>query len=191
MSGVTLLLSPSATSRLPSASLASPPDSSASRSIALADTRFDAFSLRMAFFKIAIISDLLSGSSTSTRERESNGVMISKLGFSVVAPINVMRPDSTCGKNASCWALLNRWISSTNKIVRSFRFQFCLACSTTCNTSFLPAVTALISTNSASSSRASMRASVVLPVPGGPQSIRLVGCLVSMMRRNKPLSPAI
>ena len=39
-------------------------------------------------------------------------------GFSVVAPISVIVPSSTCGRNASCCALLKRWISSTKRIVR-------------------------------------------------------------------------
>ena len=43
--------------------------------------------------------------------------MISKLGFSVVAPISVIVPASTCGRKASCCALLKRWISSANRIV--------------------------------------------------------------------------
>ena len=43
--------------------------------------------------------------------------MTSKEGFSVVAPIRMMVPSSTCGRKASCWALLNRWISSINNRV--------------------------------------------------------------------------
>jgi hypothetical protein len=39
-------------------------------------------------------------------------------GFSVVAPIMVTVPCSTWGKNASCCALLKRWISSMKRIVR-------------------------------------------------------------------------
>lgn len=38
----------------------------------------------------------------STRLREISGLMISKLGFSVVAPISEIRPLSMCGKKASC-----------------------------------------------------------------------------------------
>ena len=58
--------------------------------------------------KISRMADLLMGWTTTTRERERSGEMTSKLGFSVVAPIRVMRPDSTCGRKASCWALLKR-----------------------------------------------------------------------------------
>ena len=63
-------------------------------------------------------SSAASGSSTSTRVRESSGAFTSNDGFSVVAPIE-HRPcrASTCGRNASCCALLKRWISSTNSTV--------------------------------------------------------------------------
>src|SRR5256886_8048743 len=47
-----------------------------------------------------------SGSNTNTRQRESSGAVSSKLGFSVVAPISVMIPFSTQGRNASCCARL-------------------------------------------------------------------------------------
>src|SRR2546430_4179672 len=38
-------------------------------------------------------------------------------GFSVVAPISVTMPFSTHGRKSSCWARLNRWISSQKRIV--------------------------------------------------------------------------
>src|SRR6266581_3511418 len=44
--------------------------------------------------------------------------MTSNAGFSVVAPISVIRPSSTAGSTASCCALLKRWISSRKRIVR-------------------------------------------------------------------------
>ena len=116
--------------------------------------------------------------------------MTSKLGFSVVAPINVINPLSTCGKNASCWALLNRWISSTNRIVLSPRFQFWRACSITCSTSFFPLVTADNSMNSAFTSRAIIRANVVFPVPGGPHNIKLTGSPFLTIRLNNSPSPS-
>ena len=116
--------------------------------------------------------------------------MTSKLGFSVVAPIKVISPDSTCGKNASCCALLKRWISSTNKIVRKPKFQFCRACSITFSTSFLPLVTALSSINSAFTSCAIIRASVVFPVPGGPQKIKLTGSPCTTIWRNSSPLPS-
>ena len=43
--------------------------------------------------------------------------MISKLGFSVVAPMSVSVPSSDGGRRLSCWALLSRWISSTKRMV--------------------------------------------------------------------------
>ena len=49
-----------------------------------------------------------SGSSTNTRERLSSAPITSNDGFSVVAPISATVPFSTCGRNASCCALLNR-----------------------------------------------------------------------------------
>ena len=133
------------------------------------------FSLFTARVRTSKIAALLSGDTTTTRERDKSGEITSNDGFSVVAPISVISPDSTCGKNASCCALLNRWISSTNNTVRVFKFQLSLARSTTSSTSFLPAVTAEISTKSASNSCARIRASVVLPVPGGPQKIKFTG----------------
>jgi hypothetical protein len=51
--------------------------------------------------------------------RDRSAAFTAKLGFSVVAPMTVMVPFSTCGRNASCCDLLNRWISSTNTSVRS------------------------------------------------------------------------
>ena len=51
------------------------------------------------------------------------------------------------------------------------RLSQSFACSTAARTSFTPAITAESATNSASHVRATRRASVVLPVPGGPQRI--------------------
>ncbi len=42
------------------------------------------------------------GSNTNTRHRDNSGAVSSKLGFSVVAPMRVMIPFSTQGRNASC-----------------------------------------------------------------------------------------
>ena len=129
----------------------------------------------MVLWSTSRIASFFRGDKTMTRERERSGEMTSKEGFSVVAPIRVMRPDSTWGRKASCWALLKRWISSTKSTVRVFKLQLVLARSTTCSMSFLPEVTAEISIKSALNSCARMRARVVLPVPGGPQKIRLTG----------------
>ena len=109
--------------------------------------------------------------STYTAARESSALLTSNEGFSVVAPIKVSKPDSTCGKKASCCDLLNRCTSSTNRMVcRPCAFQIC-ACSTTSRISFTPDKTAESATNWASKECATSRASVVLPTPGGPQKI--------------------
>ena len=63
-------------------------------------------------------SSSVSGSSRQTRIRDRSAELTSKYGFSVVAPMSVTVPSSTCGRSASCWALLKRWISSRNRIVR-------------------------------------------------------------------------
>ena len=99
-------------------------------------------SFSVARFRIFRIADSSRFFRTITRDLEMRAGITSKLGFSVVAPIKVISPDSTWGRKASCWALLKRWISSTNRRVRILRFQFCLARSTTASTSLLWAVTA-------------------------------------------------
>lgn len=150
-------------------------------------TRLVFFSVLMARFSTVMMPSLLRDLTTTTRLRERRGEITSKEGFSVVAPSKVMRPDSTWGRKASCWALLKRWISSTKRTVRRFRFQFWRAISTTFSTSFLPEVTAEISINSALNSRAIMRARVVLPVPGGPQKMMLTGsCFLTISVRILP-----
>src|ERR1700730_18389040 len=105
-----------------------------------------------------------------TLVRDNNGEMTSKDGFSVVAPINVMCPASTYGRNASCWALLNRCTSSTNTIVRCPDRDLRSATAITSFISLIPANTALNDTNSERVSRAINLASVVFPHPGGPHS---------------------
>ena len=60
----------------------------------------------------------LSGFRTITRARDKNGEITSNDGFSVVAPISVKSPLSTCGRKASCCARFHRWISSINNTVR-------------------------------------------------------------------------
>ena len=97
--------------------------------------------------------------------------MISKEGFSVVAPMRMMLPFSTKGRKASCCALLKRWISSTKRMVLTPKRLFFSACSMTCLISLMPLVTAEKSMNVAFVRWAMMRASVVFPTPGGPQKI--------------------
>ena len=89
----------------------------------------------------------------------------------MVAPISRMLPFSTCGKNASCCALLKRWISSIKTMVRVPYCRARSASDMTCLISLIPASTAENSMNSALVIFAMILASVVLPVPGGPQKI--------------------
>ena len=87
----------------------------------------------------------------------------------MVAPTRITVPSSTAGSSVSCCALLKRWISSRKKIVRSpLVWSRCCARSITARTSARPAFTAEASSNAARAFTASSRASVVLPVPGGP-----------------------
>ena len=110
------------------------------------------------------------GWSTTTFERESSAALTSNDGFSVVAPMSTMSPASTRGRKASCCALLKRWISSTKTIVRCpLDRRRSSAAVMTILMSLMPAITALKGTNRARVASAMMRASVVLPVPGGPQ----------------------
>ena len=125
--------------------------------------------------RICSTASLVSGWSTNTFERESSAALTSNDGFSVVAPIRTMSPASTRGRNASCCALLKRWISSTKTIVRRpVRRRRSCAAAMTSLISLMPASTALKGTKCACVSSAMIRASVVLPVPGGPQ--RMIDC---------------
>ena len=95
--------------------------------------------------------------------------MTSKYGFSVVAPIRVTSPSSTAGSSASCWALLKRWISSRKKIVGwPVARRRSVARSIIARTSARPAFTADSSSKAPRAAEATILASVVLPVPGGP-----------------------
>ncbi len=94
--------------------------------------------------------------------------MTSKYGFSVVAPISVISPSSTAGSRASCWALLKRWISSRKKIVGRPDARRSLARAITSRTSGRPALTAESSSKAPLARAAMIRATVVLPLPGGP-----------------------
>ena len=82
-----------------------------------------------------------------------------------------MVPSSICGRKPSCWALLNRWISSTNSSVPCPFWRRILAASNTLRSSGTPVKIAEICTKCRSVSLASSRAMVVLPTPGGPQKI--------------------
>ncbi|MPN30022.1 hypothetical protein SDC9_177479 [bioreactor metagenome] len=90
--------------------------------------------------------------------------------------MKVNRPLSTKGKKPSCCALLKRWISSTNKMVRLPCPRHISACATASRTSLMPENTADKAMNSQLNCVAIMRASVVLPTPGGPHRIIECGC---------------
>ena len=145
---------------------------------------------RSARAQISATSSGASGSRTKTRVRERSGPTTSKLGFSVVAPMRVMAPRSTCGRRASCCARLKRWISSTKRTVpRPVAARRAFASSRTRRTRGIPSVTAEKGMNAASIRLASSPARVVLPVPGGPQKMRLGTRPLSMSWRRGRLSP--
>ena len=135
-------------------------------------------------------SSVVSACSTNTLHRDSSAPLISNDGFSVVAPMRMMLPFSTNGKNASCCALLKRWISSTNTMVFSPKRWFSSARVMTARISRMPLVTAEKSINVARVVRAMMRASVVLPTPGGPQKIMEEIWSLSISRRSTLPSPS-
>ena len=101
--------------------------------------------------------------------------MTEKDGFSVVAATSTTVRFSTPGSNASCWALLKRWISSRNRTVSvPYMFFSRVACSITVRTSLTPALMADSSTN-LRPLPATRCAMVVFPVPGGPHRMADTG----------------
>ena len=109
-------------------------------------------------------------------------LITSNEGFSVVAPMKVSVPSSRYGRKVSCWALLKRCTSSRNNSVgRPCAARAVRAASTAARMSFTPAITADNAMNSALAALAMRRASVVLPVPGGPQRINECSCPASML----------
>jgi hypothetical protein len=130
------------------------------------------------------MSSAETASRTCTRQRDNNAEFNSNEGFSVVAPTKIMLPRSMCGRNASCCTLLNRCTSSTNSTVRRPPSNRRCASASTSRTCGKPLSTAEIATNSASAYRASNKARVVLPQPGGPHKIIEWTCPPSMARRS-------
>ena len=55
-----------------------------------------------ALFKRSVSSSVESACNTNTLQRERSAPFTSNEGFSVVAPMSIMLPFSTKGKNASC-----------------------------------------------------------------------------------------
>ena len=89
----------------------------------------------------------------------------------MVAPTSVMVPSSITGRKASSWARLKRWISSTKSSVAVPVERRARAASKTFLRSATPEKIAEICSKCRLVSCASSRATVVLPVPGGPQKI--------------------
>ena len=116
--------------------------------------------------------------STKTFDRDSSAAFTSKEGFSVVAPTRTMSPASTRGRKASCCALLNRWISSTNRIVRRpRRRRACSASVITALMSLMPDSTALKAMKCALVIARSAGPASSCRCPGGPQ--RTIDCRTS------------
>ena len=110
--------------------------------------------------------------SVYTAQRDSRAAFTSNDGFSVVAPMRTIAPLSTKGRKASCCARLKRWISSTNRSVRwPVARRYCPAALMISLISLMPARTALNWMSCERVSRATRRARVVFPDPGGPQRI--------------------
>jgi hypothetical protein len=126
------------------------------------------------------------------RERERRAELTSNEGFSVVAPIRVIVPSSTCGRIASCCALLKRCTSSMKRIVRPPcipRRSF--ASFTAARRSATPAVTALSGTKCARVVSAMIRARVVLPTLAAPRGSATGQPIASMIRRKRVPGPTI
>ena len=101
----------------------------------------------------------------------ASAALSSKDGFSVVAPTRTIVPSSMTGRKLSCCARLKRWISSTNSSVCRPLERRSRAVSNTFFRSATPEKIAEICSKASPVSPASSRATVVLPVPGGPQKI--------------------
>ena len=129
------------------------------------------FGLSIALLRSFTRSSSVRAFKTNTLHLERRALFTSKDGFSVVAPMSIMLPFSTKGRNASCWALLKRWISSTKTMVFTPNLLLSSACCITVLISFMPLVTAEKFTNSAFVWFAITLARVVFPTPGGPQNI--------------------
>ena len=99
-------------------------------------------------------------------------------GFSVVAPIKVIKPDSKWGSRKSCFVLSNRWISSSNKTIPPEN----LASSTTACKSFLLSVAAFNFLKAYLVDPAMAEAIDVFPIPGGPYKIMDDNCMAFTIR---------
>ncbi len=93
------------------------------------------------------------------------------------------------GRKLSCCALLKRWISSTKSSVPRPTARRPRAASNTFFSSATPVKIADTCSKCRSVSCASSRATVVLPVPGGPQKISEPSERLSIMRVRMPSGP--
>ena len=128
---------------------------------------------------------------TSTRARESSAALGSNDGFAVVAPTSTTGRCSITGRNESCCALLKRCTSSTNSSVPFPVSRRARAASNTFLRSATPENTAEICSKCSSVASARRRATVVLPVPGGPQNTGEPSVRVSSIRVSAPSGPRI
>ncbi len=102
----------------------------------------------------------------------------------------MMVPSSITGRKLSCWARLKRWISSTNSSVPCPVSRRARASSNTFFRSATPVKIAEICSKCRSVACASSRATVVLPVPGGPQNTSEPSERVDSMRVSAPSGPS-
>ena len=114
----------------------------------------------------------------------------SKNGFSVVAPTSTSTRSSTACKSASCWLRLKRWISSTNRMVRSPNpvRRFSAASISRRRSDTVPPI-ADTSTNAAFVLSAMTCASEVFPVPAGPNKMTELNRSCSMAARSQLPGP--
>ncbi|KAL1856900.1 hypothetical protein VTK73DRAFT_8206 [Phialemonium thermophilum] len=131
-----------------------------------------------------------SGASVKVRHRLRSAACTLKLGFSVVAPINVMVPASTGRRNTSCCDLEKRWISSQNMMVfLPVKVNSLAASANSFLHSVTPVLVALISMKRLPTRLAMQRAIVVFPVPEPPHRI-IDGTLSASIRlRRTPWGP--
>ena len=132
-----------------------------------------------------------SGSSRNSSDRLISGAFTVKNGFSVVAPTSTTVRSSTPGRSASCWPLLNRWISSMNRMLRRPRAPSrSRAAASTARTSLTPALVADSSSKCDRVAWAMMWASDVFPVPAGPHRITDRSSSASISARSALCDPS-
>ena len=156
-----------ASSRIPSALRASPP-ARAAISSSTSGVELDPELAGAAPHDLAQLARRVSASSSYTCIRESSAELSSKYGFSVVAPISVTSPSSTPGSSASCWRLVEAvdLVEEEDRPPAGRPEPLAGAARAPRARSPTVAETAESSSNSAPVTPATIRASVVLPVPG-------------------------